>query len=527
MEKMLKQQFDGLEINPSDSLWQRIDAELPEGELEYRLRMHLNEQEIIPSGRAWDAIARELPDSHEQIPTFKYWGLASVLGVVMVAALGYLFSINQITEGGQTAKNEKITPADVASNSSKPENVITTIENRSVNEQLKKVQPDSEIQPMGAMVMQNQTTASENYSNRVSNSATHSIRPLKNKDAAVQDKITSHKSVNGIDIRVGEGYKKNEPNNHAASTLLNADKQTVSESSEMIIQEPSTVSDDKNIEQKSLAESNIIDLNAEQKSTVVASGNSIHDTLMQAPIPATLLTGEEDLTPYSITATAGINYSMMRLVLPSGAARYPLVENKALRQSLEQPSFDFAFSFMLDYAINNRLRISSGIGRVIFNQQFYYNITQPVLVPNNTELVNNMSFTTDSIITGNSYQSIIRYTWTEIPLLFTYSFNSHHKWYFALQSGLSYAILSTVESAMVNYDNVGILVLNNQNAFPGFQNNVFALLNPTVAYKLKPDVELMFQPAIRYALNSMVANEKWLQQYPMLAGFNLAMRKRF
>jgi hypothetical protein len=88
-------------------------------------------------------------------------------------------------------------------------------------------------------------------------------------------------------------------------------------------------------------------------------------------------------------------------------------------------------------------------------------------------------------------------------------------------------MLGTVNAEMINFDNVGILVLSDKNSFPALQNSLFFQLNGGIYYQLNQTIELGAMPTFKYSLNSMIANESWIQQYPYLAGLTCNIRKRF
>ncbi|MFN4972470.1 MAG: outer membrane beta-barrel protein [Bacteroidota bacterium] len=525
MEAKLQQRFNELEITPSASLWQRIESELPEGEMEQKIRAQLNDAELKQTNRLWDKISSELPGANEG-PTFRYWGLTTVLGVFLVAAIGYVFTVNQQNQkvattlkNEQQAKNTEASQKHVSDNSAQ-ENIakdnnksssainqsLSTNHGTSASAVAKPSVSSQSDQEISARPVNRSTaaTARKQIYSSIATTPASQVNELKPRETIASHSLLPKALVDAPEQNVAAASRI-EQNTDSGST-----KQLIP-----IVLEP---------EIKSSAESNALEIGKDPGQALTVVSDS---AIQQAPVPASVLTGNEELTPFSLTATAGVNYSMMRLALPSTTQQYPLAENKALRESLEKPSVDFAFSFLVDYKLNERIRISAGIGRVIFSQSFSYNVAKPMVGPTTTESIANMTFASDSIVQGDAYNQIIRYTWTELPLLVTWSFKSKSRWQLGVQAGLSYALLSTVQANMVNYDNVGILVLNEKSSFPGFQNHVFALLNPTLAYSWKPDVEFLLQPTIRYAMNSMVENSNWVQQYPVLLGINVAMRKRF
>ena len=92
---------------------------------------------------------------------------------------------------------------------------------------------------------------------------------------------------------------------------------------------------------------------------------------------------------------------------------------------------------------------------------------------------------------------------------------------------MSYAIIGTADAGMVNYDNVGVLLIKDKSAFPGISNSVFVSLQPALTYRLNNDVVLGFSPTARLSLNSMIDRSNWLKQYPAFLGGGLFITRFF
>lgn len=231
----------------------------------------------------------------------------------------------------------------------------------------------------------------------------------------------------------------------------------------------------------------------------------------------------EELSNFSISIMAGAHYSFMHLSAPNSETAFD--KNIALRSKLEAPQMDMSGGFLLDYTLNDNWMISTGIFFTAFSQRMQYGIT----TPNGTFIPETGAqyATQDSIVNGTQYTTRIRYTWNEIPVLLTY--RSHHmgRFNYEFRGGVSYAVLSSVDAAMISYDNVGLLTIKDKDAFPGFENSFFMHLHGGVTYSINDKVTLGFMPYFRYSLNSMVSRPTWVQQQPYLIGANLMLRRTF
>ena len=88
-------------------------------------------------------------------------------------------------------------------------------------------------------------------------------------------------------------------------------------------------------------------------------------------------------------------------------------------------------------------------------------------------------------------------------------------------------MISSVNAEMVSYDNRGVLLIKDKNAFPGFRDNVFVMVHPTITYSLNDKVSFGVMPTFKYSLTSIVKNENWVQQNPYFIGLSVSLRRRF
>lgn len=96
-----------------------------------------------------------------------------------------------------------------------------------------------------------------------------------------------------------------------------------------------------------------------------------------------------------------------------------------------------------------------------------------------------------------------------------------------MQAGLSYAFINTVDAGIISYDNKGVFVLKNKDAFPQINSTIFVSVLPQVSYKFSEELSLGIVPSFKYSLTSIIGNTNWVQQHPYFIGMNLCLRKRF
>jgi hypothetical protein len=234
----------------------------------------------------------------------------------------------------------------------------------------------------------------------------------------------------------------------------------------------------------------------------------------------------ETLSPVSISIFTGLNMCFSTYSAPDNFTS-SFEKNIALRKKLERPDIDWSGAFMLDIRLTPRWMISSGIMMTNFSQKFDYN-TLPAVTPGNANepgaALNNPN---DSVTTGSTYSNRIKYTWTEIPLLISYSVASRPRFSFDLQGGISYAFINTIDAGIVANDNKGVLAVKSKEAFPQISNTVFATFLPQVAYRFNDQVSLGVVPSFKYSLSSIIGSERWVQQHPYFLGMSICLRKRF
>lgn len=230
-------------------------------------------------------------------------------------------------------------------------------------------------------------------------------------------------------------------------------------------------------------------------------------------------------TRLSITVMAGLHQSNMKLAAPEG--RKSMEENVALRRQTEMPKIDFTGGFLLDYEVSSRVLISSGILFTGFSMNLKYNIS-PASKEASPQPGATYTNVADSIEQGSGMSNRIHYSWNEIPLFVTFRINNPSKRLgIETKTGISYAILNSVDAAMVGQENIGVLLLKNKESFPYMKNSFFVHLYAGISYRLNESVALQLMPYFRYSLSNMIDNENWVKQYPWVMGLNFGLRKSF
>jgi hypothetical protein len=511
IDKKLKSKFENFEVKPQDSLWERIADDLPENNLEKAIRQKVDSYHTKPDEEMWLRIAQEL--EREEVHS-NWWKYAPVLVLFVIASTAFVFINNEINKGAMRKAEiaQKETPTKYREQNAPQMPFIEA-------EMLPKTKPAlaSEhnvlptrrqvpgINSLAPTLEKNTSPIAQNTETpkAKANQATHHLpTPTANTNSMANTNLpsTAHASNNAESSKSSTSLEnKQQPQDAMTLYIAEADEKA----------ETITSID-------SLQNSHNIDNNTgtDASSHIIAPSALIKDD-------------DDDDTPSRITigVLGGVNYCMMALKSPE-SNRYPLVENTMLRQSIERPQLDLAVHFVLQYDINENWKISAGFGRLLFRQTFFYNITSPS-TPNDEAIENpSMINQGDSIINGNRFRSDIRYSWTEVPITIHYQKILSRRLELNLQGGISYAILSNVDMAMVNYDNIGVLLINNKNDFPSFGNSFFAHCGAGFLYTINSSVKLSVQPQYRFSLNNMVKNANWVEQRPSLLGIQIGILKK-
>lgn len=535
MEKRLQKRLNDLEYTPSGSLWERIDQDL-KTDFEKKLENKFSDYSVRNHPENWDKIESSLPSEKSGWNHFQTFAYA--LTGVAILGLIYLFMPKQPFH--ETAEqNVPVTitapPSDHAANPTRevvhkeaptPSNLRTIVPPASTsksqtrpNSRTKTALNSTAVQAT-SVVAKNSTAASPvQTSPKKTGIADENNTSLKQPDTEAQllipttatNAVTTQEST--TDVVPDANSPAIQTHVELPNTVPPAEQQ---QNGELVKSEPPVQQET----QTPMPAPVVVNL-----APATDSMHKIHPLDPNA-ISTAGLNDPDKLTEFSIRVIAGAYVCLNRLETPT-ASSLSFEKNKALRNSLESPGIDWSGLFLLDYRINDRWNISGGMGILNFSQSFYFNTVAPVATTGSAEKGAQIIHPNDSIISGNNYSTRIKYSWTEIPVFVRYRLTNQPRFNLVLEGGLSYAIISTTDAGMVSYDNVGVLLIKDKDAFPGIQNNWFATFAPALTYKLNNEVTLGLMPSAKFALNSMVANKDWMQQYPYFVGLNATLTKRF
>ena len=200
--------------------------------------------------------------------------------------------------------------------------------------------------------------------------------------------------------------------------------------------------------------------------------------------------------------------------------------NQLLREKTENSESEITGGFLIGYDLTKRFTISSGLILANFKQAMNFSKEKAKNPTGNFE--ENLIYFNDTITTGNTNSTTLKYSFTEIPLLITYKALENQKIELALQTGLGIGFVTGINTYIINTNNIGVYEVTNKDDFPAFKNTLFFSFQPQFTYNLNsPGVSVGLMPIIKTSLTNIVNDENWLKQYPYNMSFNLFLRKRF
>ncbi len=523
-EEQLEQQLGDMEYKPSESLWDRIDSGMSSDGFEQPMRQKLDQFEQIPYSGTWDKIANRLPAEKAPVRRYALFVMASAVLLVSVAT-GYF--ISQKNRSNQTV--ELIKPEGVGANTPSMVENIQEIQTERVSTPVQKPMSSAPVQVEQEKVQPND---SEKKTLRVSRSVPSNPVVLNANTQTVQTSaprsLAKTASTPHKDVHSGGS-------NPPPPVLAVAPSSSPAQSGSAGVSQHKPVTQSETIQTHANDSPTVPTASVSQKadSTMAISGREISGgVLAQKDSTPTSSSADhqdenpDELTRFSISVFGGASLSGTTYSSPKNSS-LNFDENINLRKQIERPTVDWSGGFMLDYRLNDRWMVSSGIMMVNFNQKVHYDLDSAVSPANPADIGAPVVNPGDSFLVGNAYSNRIRYTWTEIPLLVNYTLHRGARWDIDLQGGVGYAFISTIDGGMVSYDNKGVLVLKDKESFPQISNTIFVTFQPQISKRFGQGVSLGLVPSFKYSVTSIIGNETWIQQHPYFIGLSACLRKRF
>lgn len=580
-EKKLKKQLGDTEFKPAESLWSRIDREVNRPEFEEKVEGKVGNYTLNPYPETWEQIEAQLPPEPSGFRRRRMYWFSGLVVLLFITGFGIGYLINSNSTDSLVANDTVSAPQEEAAaeyvgkvdtHKNEPQVIKgkaanSTDENNALRNN-KSQQPDktasrftsAKIKSKEGQQLARSFTAypvrrttnnsskknvermgSDVTSGPVSTYVVETSKPTLAANTPNGEQISvapkqpdlAHSSKEVLQPNVLKGNTSalsNEP--QTASSSLSVSPSLVAGTKE---DKPITAASNESVAEKVIKPS---PASVENEMVKAPSDTGKKETLVNnvplsnklTPLQDSAGTGQsisnERLTPehlgnLSISVIAGAHYSLMRLTSPSAKFN----EVIKLRRQIEAPKIDWSGGFLLDYHINERWMVSSGIMFTHFSMSMSYGTTKAKQTPVYEQ--GGRYSTTDSVTADGVNNTRIKYSWNEIPLLVTYRFNPTRRFGIEAKGGISYAMLNVVDAAMVGQNNVGLFVLKNQEAFPVLNNSWFMQAYLGATYNLNESVTLTLMPYGKVSLNGMVEKQDWIQQKPYMLGLSAGLRKRF
>lgn len=482
-EKKLQEQLDDTVYKPTESLWNRIDQEVNRPDFEKKVEGKVGNYQLKPFIATWEQIEAHLPpEPQNRRRVVIVW--FSSLATLLVIAFGVGYQLNDshnnisLTTTKSTNTVSNAVRKSVVTSPIKEKIVHATNQVAEAQTIAVKQQPQLKLPLRAQSLVKLPATKSTVTTSKVAKSTTELTPDFLVATSDQVNKYTSpiinapiEKAVDSMPV----GLVK----------LLTTDSVIVAKNSDTT--------------QKQVARSLPILLDSNNVSNIVPDESS----------------------KLSLTILVGAHYGMMQLQAPNSS----LSNTVALRKNVEQAKVDWSGGFLLDYSLSKNWMVSTGIQFTHFSMGMNFGTattsTSPKFEPGGTFL------TTDSITTGVLNNQRIKYSWNEIPVLFTYKFKPLARLAVEAKVGVSYAMINVVDVAMVAQNNIGVLSIKSTDAFPGFTNSWFAQSYLGLSYRLNNDITLTAMPYVKYSINNMIERSNWISQRPCMVGLSLGLRKQF
>lgn len=539
-EEQLSEQIGDMEVKPSTSLWDRIDSNLSNDSFEAGMQNSLENFEQMPHPETWDKIAAELPETKVKNGLVKYYAVAAF--AVLFASGMYIGNrmgtLEEITGTSQRVEDP---------NRELGESVIVPADKEEIKTQNKSKGLSDQSQPVsGSKGLQ---TPAKTSSNLVAqNEIVKQLPSSKTNTQSEQKKVISStegpskvltgnsqiitpiRAVTPALLSQAKAESEVTQNNNPLSQPIQNEASLAHTNEAQAINSnppaPNNGNDNPAVPANEQQRANVNQQTANSEAREVVATEPDSNLLAQKIAAINQLSAPDELTKFSLSVYAGAFMCYTAYAIPSGAT-LPFDDNVKLRKQLERPAMDWSGGVTIDYRLNQKWMISTGLMMVNFNQEFNYDISTAAQPANPNEIGAPVSNPSDSFIVGNKYSNRIKYSWTEIPVLVNYTIRKGKRVDIDLQVGASYAFINTIDGGMVSYDSKGVLILTSKESFPYIQNTVFASVMPQVSYKFGQAVSVGLAPTVKYSITSIIGNENWIQQHPYFIGMNICLRKRF
>ena len=543
-EQKLKEQFDNFEAKPNEALWENIVQNIPSDNFEKTVTIKLNTLKYEPNENIWLAIEKRLPFMVQLNKKLIYFWAFLVLSIGVFAgvlinnfinksnisgtlshpkAFVWLENNGKLAMGNKQAvilslSKEAIGNKQLAIShpetveGSKIENVDVKNENHAIN---------ANNIPNNLLV-QNAINEKVKVNNRAKNNR-HADSVSVTQPPILTSQLTSQNPVVTVEglLTTGTVVSANlpirnndskEPINSTSVTRNNVPNNT--EIPPIITKKPipepnkDSVAENNNLTktEKNVSTPKNTNVLAQQVSDENYTGPSLK---------------KEKLT---IIAYAGLGYSYMRYA--AGNDKINSTTNKLLREQTETSESEITGGFLIGYDLTKRITISSGLVIANFKQSMNFSKETAKNPIGNFE--ENLIYFNDTITTGNSNSTNLKYSFTEIPLFITYKALENQKFELAFQTGFGIGFITGINTYIINANNIGVYEITNKDDFPAFKNTLFFSFQPQFIYNLNsPGVSIGLMPIIKTSLTNIVNDENWLKQYPYNISMNLFLRKRF
>lgn len=520
LEHKLKHRFNDLEVPPSESLWNRIEQDLSNSALENNLRNQLNNASYTPNDKVWQNLVNQLPEQK------KHKGLGYWLSGITLLAIGFIggyLAFYQNPASQLTVSNTSLNTTVLAepTTTNNNTNVLNAPNTQAVKQKESTISGNQQesVQTTQALVQTENNKTENTIKNLANKPANNMANTPKTNTLLPQNQLKKP----GKQIR----YKQNNNVTNKAFTFNNlADSVTKTSLNSPI---SATANAEKVLvkEQQNKPENNrdVIEIK-----DIPPLKNTNSDSTITVSSAATdaYVKPEDELSKFGLTAIVGLQATGMALNMPKNDV-YNLNKTYQLRTELEKAAVTWTGGFLVNYHLNKNIILSSGVTINNIKQTLSYNLTTPSGSTDTNKIQPPYAYlhATDSVVNGTTRSLENTYSYTEIPVQVTYILGSKSKINAEFHAGVSYALIGSVNTYMPDASCIGFMQIADRNQFPEFKHVWMAFGGIGASYKINSGLFIGANLFGKTALNSMVGNNRWIQQTPYMAGINLFIRKRF